>query len=52
VQAFGEKMIEPLFRFWYRIRPRDAAGVEAQRLRLSDQRGFDFGGIAQKSRSA
>ena len=48
----GDESLEALLRFGDGIRRRDAEVVEAVRARDFRQRGFDRGGIAQKSRSA
>ena len=52
VRAVGEETLEPRFRLGDGVGPRHADDVEAVRARLLDQRGFDRGGIVQKSRSA
>jgi hypothetical protein len=50
VGAFGEELLESRLRQRRGVGPRDADGVEAARARSLDQRYFDAGGIAQKSR--
>ena len=52
VRAFGEELLEPRLGVRRGIGPRDADGVEAVLARGFDQRGFDGGGIVQKSRLA
>lgn len=52
MQAFGEKARKPRFRFWHRIRARDADRLEAERLRALGQRRLELFGFAQKSKSA
>jgi hypothetical protein len=42
VPAFLQKAQQSLFRLRNCIRPRDADGIEAERARLFDQRGFDL----------
>ena len=51
VRALGEELLQPLFGQWRRIRPRDADHVEAAGAGGLDQRRFEAGGLAQKSRS-
>jgi hypothetical protein len=51
VRAFGEELLQPLFGQRRRVRPRDADHVEAAGAGRFDQRCFQIGGVAQKSRS-
>ncbi len=52
VRAFGEELLEPRLGLRRGIGPRHADGVEAVLARGFDQRGFERGGIVQKSRLA
>jgi len=45
VPAVGQKALEPRFSFRRRVRPGDADGVEAERMRLRDERGLDLPGL-------
>jgi hypothetical protein len=50
VGAFGQELLEPRLRQRRGVGPGDADCIEAARARGLDQRGFDAGWIAQKSR--
>jgi hypothetical protein len=50
--AVGEEAFQPRLGLRHRVGLGDADRVEAARACLDDERGFDFFGIAQKSRSA
>jgi hypothetical protein len=52
MRAVGEKTFKPRFGIRHGIGLGDAGDVEAARLRVRDQRGFDFKLIVQKSRLA
>jgi hypothetical protein len=52
VPARGEEPIEPCAGLWNGVRSRDSGLIETVRARSLDQRGFDGGRTAQKSRSA
>jgi hypothetical protein len=50
--SVGDKAFKPQFRFRHGVRPGNADRIEAERMRVLNQRGFDLRGLAQKSRSA
>ena len=52
MRAVGEKTLEPRFGFRHGVGRGDAGNVEAARMRVLDQRGFDLRRIVQKSRLA